>query len=284
MTPGAPPTSWPALDTALAAVLAALGTAPPRTGSVIVTVYGDAILPRGGSLALSDLLTLTRRLGAPEGVVRTAVSRLARNGLLHGRRTGRRSAYALTERGETEFRAAIPRIYGGPDPAWDGRLRLAFPTPGADRAALEAAGYASLVPGVMLSPAATPTDIPVLEAAGPPATLQRLAARTWPLARLADDYAQFSTLMAPLSPVPPADPLDAMAARTLLIHAWRRIALRDPHLPPALLPPDWPGAAARHLCTTLYSALAAGSEAWLDRASSGDGELPAGPDPRGRWR
>lgn len=273
------PASWPALDT----VLAALSTAPSRTGSVIATIYGDAILPRGGALALSDLLTLMHRLGAAQGVVRTAVSRLAKNSLLQGQRTGRRSAYALTPQSQIEFRAASPRIYGAPDPGWDGRLRLAFPAPGTDRSALDAAGYASLVPGVLLSPNAVAIEEPVLEATGPAAALQQLAARTWPLSRLANDYATFSATMAPLAPIPSITPLDAMAARILVIHAWRRIALRDPHLPAGLLPPDWPGASARRLCTTLYRDLAAGSEAWLDAASAGQHPLPPGADPTVRF-
>jgi phenylacetic acid degradation operon negative regulatory protein len=40
--------------------------------------------------------------------------------------------------------------------------------------------------------------------------------------------------------------------RTLLIHAYRRVLLRDPLLPPALLPLDWPGAAAYALCRDFY--------------------------------
>lgn len=34
---------------------------------------------------------------------------------------------------------------------------------------------------------------------------------------------------------------DAFTARILLIHHYRRVVLRDPLLPSALLPADWPG-------------------------------------------
>ena len=40
--------------------------------------------------------------------------------------------------------------------------------------------------------------------------------------------------------------------RTLLIHAYRRVLLRDPQLPATLLPLDWPGAAAYALCRDFY--------------------------------
>jgi DNA-binding transcriptional regulator PaaX len=39
-------------------------------------------------------------------------------------------------------------------------------------------------------------------------------------------------------------PEQAFVVRTLLIHKCRRVLLRDPRLPAALLPLDWPGAAA----------------------------------------
>ena len=270
---------WPAFDQ----LLAALSTTPARTGSVIVTIYGDAILPRGGSLALADLLALMARLGAPNGVVRTAVSRLAKDGLVEGRRVGRRSAYALTSRGRTEFRAAIPQIYGTGRPNWDGHLRLAFPEPGTDRTPLDQAGFALIAPGVLLSPNPAPPGSPSLNASGPVETLQRLAARAWPLASLGEHYKAFAANFAPLHPVPPTTPLDAMAARTTLIHAWRRIALRDPHLPQSLLPPNWPGLQARSLCIDLYTALTPASEAWLDQASADTIPLPTGPIPTARF-
>jgi phenylacetic acid degradation operon negative regulatory protein len=271
---------WPALDD----VLAKLSTAPARTGSVIVTVYGDAVLPRGGSIALSDLLTLMARLGAPGGVVRTAVSRLAKVGLIEGRRVGRRSAYALTARGTAEFRAAVPRIYGRGQREWDGQLRLAFPEPGTDRTPLDNAGFALLAPGILVSPHDAPADLPWLQATGAPDTLQRLAARAWPLDRLGTLYQNFVEVFGPLAHTPAVSPLDAMAARIMLIHAWRRIALRDPDLPSGLLPAGWPGIQARSLCIELYTALAEPSESWLDQASCGDAPMPAGPNPASRFR
>lgn len=273
------PQNWPAFDQ----VLATLSTGPSRTGSVIVTVYGDAILPRGGSLALSDLLMLMQRLGAPGGVVRTAVSRLAKEGLIEGRRVGRRSAYALTAHSLAEFRAAIPPIYRGASPSWDGQLRLAFPEQGADRSTLEQAGFALLAPGVLVSPHPGPPCTPWLQTSGPADTMRRLAARAWPIGKLGEAYSRFCAVFAPLQPLPVIAPIDALAARIVLIHAWRRIALRDPHLPAALLPPDWPGAKARALCVALYALFAPLSEAWLDQASGGETKLPPGPDPVARF-
>ena len=70
--------------------------------------------------------------------------------------------------------------------------------------------------------------------------------------------------------------IDAFTARILLIHHYRRVVLRDPLLPTALLPADWPGRAARQLCGEIYRGLLPASEQWLDRnASNENGPLPA---------
>jgi phenylacetic acid degradation operon negative regulatory protein len=68
---------------------------------------------------------------------------------------------------------------------------------------------------------------------------------------------------------------DAFIARILLIHYYRRVVLRDPLLPAALLPADWPGRAARSLCGEIYRGLLPASEQWLDRNGLNEnGPLP----------
>jgi phenylacetic acid degradation operon negative regulatory protein len=271
----------------LAGLLAALRDAPSRTGSVIITLYGDAIAPRGGELALASLLELMAALGANGGVVRTAVSRLSRDGWLEGHRDGRRSFYRLSRRGILESSEAGPRIYGPLDSAWNGQLRLAFAEAGVERTMLEQAGYALLAPGVLAAPDTAltpPPGIPALLSRGTPETMRTLAARAWPVARVGTGYSGFVELFSGLDGLTASlQPLDALAARTLLIHEYRRVTLRDPRLPAGLLPADWPGAAARTLCVKLYRTLATASERWLDTAENRSGPLPGGPDPAARF-
>jgi len=53
------------------------------------------------------------------------------------------------------------------------------------------------------------------------------------------------------------------------------VVLRDPLLPTALLPQNWPGGAARELCGDIYRRLLPASEQWLDRnATNETGPLP----------
>ena len=271
----------------LAGLLAALRNAPSRTGSVIITIYGDAIAPRGGELALASLLELMAALGANGGVVRTAVSRLARDGWLEGRRDGRRSFYRLSRRGELESAKAGPRIYGPLDSPWNGQLRLAFAEAGVERTMLEQAGYALLAPGVLTAPDTAlvpPPGIPALLSQGTPEAMRALAARAWPVRRVGAGYAGFVELFAGLDGLAARlQPLEALAARVLLIHEFRRVTLRDPRLPPGLLPVGWPGIAARTLCARLYGTLVPPSERWLDAAENRSGPLPRGPDPTARF-
>ena len=56
----------------------------------------------------------------------------------------------------------------------------------------------------------------------------------------------------------------------------RRLLLRTPELPDALLPAEWPGQKARLLCKALYRRLAPASERHLDRCLVlADGTIPS---------
>jgi phenylacetic acid degradation operon negative regulatory protein len=269
---------WPALT----GLLATHSAGPPRTRSLILTVYGDALTPRGGEAALTALLTLMRRIGLTDGVVRTALSRLTAEGWLDRTRTGRTSFYRLAPRGVHEFAAATPRIYGPLSQPWNGQLRIVFTDTANNRASLEQSGYALVAPSVLVAPeyAEAPTDAICLSATGEPEAVQSLARRAWPLAALAHSYSRLLGMFTPLAAEATAlPPLEALVTRVLLIHEYRRIALRDPHLPAALLPKHWPGFTARHLCISIYAALAPASERWLDGVENASGPLPRGPDP-----
>jgi phenylacetic acid degradation operon negative regulatory protein len=70
-------------------------------------------------------------------------------------------------------------------------------------------------------------------------------------------------------------PLNAFIIRTLLIHEYRKIHLRDPVLPRSLLPDDWVGTRAYELCRELYSYVFDSAETYLStEASRLRGELP----------
>ena len=101
---------------------------PMRAGSLIVTIYGDAIVPRGGSLWLGSLLDMMAGFGVEPGLVRTAVSRLVADGWFERTRIGKQSYYRLSQWGGAEFATATSRIYRPAEPPWSGEIEVAIIT------------------------------------------------------------------------------------------------------------------------------------------------------------
>jgi phenylacetic acid degradation operon negative regulatory protein len=267
---------------------------PIRAWSWIVTIYGDVVVPRGGELALSSLLAICAALGIEGGVVRTALTRLAADGLIERRRVGRNSFHRLAPRMADEFARATERIYFATPQRWSGAWRLAILPAGGEgpeREALRLAGYGDIAPNVLIAPLGTggrlysgreplPGPAILLDATGAAADGPALATRAWNLARLAEDYRAFLATFAPLEAAFVAGSavgdLEALALRIRLVHAYRRIALKDPLLPDELLPAGWPGHEARRTCASIYRRVREPSERWLDRhGASAQGPLPS---------
>ena len=76
---------------------------------------------------------------------------------------------------------------------------------------------------------------------------------------------------------PSPSPLQAFVVRTLLVHEYRRVRLRDPQLPTELLPDDWPGAQAYALCRDFYRAAGPLAETHLAEIVGADGKSRPAP-------
>jgi phenylacetic acid degradation operon negative regulatory protein len=268
----------------LARIVDQLKREPSRTGSIVITVFGDAIVPRGGSVWLGTLLKFFEALDIDGSVVRTAMSRLAADGWLEREKVGRNSFYRLAASGHKTFEAATRHIYDPPTSDWSGRFELLLISKAADRdasrEALRNAGFGSPVPGVWVAPSGVPVPEEAasairLEVSAEDASGRRLLAESWPLDHTADAYLKFIKAFEPLrtwlSRRAGLSELDAFTARILLIHHYRRVVLRDPLLPSTLLPKKWPGNAARTLCGEIYRAVLPASEQWLDHHGLNEG-------------
>jgi len=251
-----------------ATIAALLERTRVRAGSLIITVFGDTVVPRGGSIWLGSLIRLMAAFTMSERLVRTGVYRLSREGWLASHSRGRKAYYHLTPSGIATFAEADRRIYAAEGPPWDGDWTLLHMAPaltGARRQALKAhldwSGYGQLCPNLFIHTGRRP--VPGL--AGPeavvfyanlagqlPAAAPRdVAALAWDLDRLNAAYATFTASFAGFEPAF-ASSEDAFILVTLMIHEYRRILLRDPQLPGELLPPGWAGHGARDLAARLY--------------------------------
>lgn len=269
----------------------------PTSTSLIVTVFGDSILPHGGTVWLGSLIHIMAMFGLNDRGVRTAVFRLAKDGWLAPTQIGRRSYYALTESARLRFQAAHRAIYAAAPRQWDGTwtavLTGLLATDARDRLRdeLRWQGFGQVLPGLLVHPAPDEpalrqtlhdarAAVPVMSATGKEwgqrDTIGQIVQRAWNLDELAGRYDTFLTNFRPfLSQTGDATDAACLVLRTLLIHEYRRILLRDPLLPDELLPPHWPGSAARLLCRNLYRLLQDGAErCLLANVETADGALP----------
>lgn len=277
----------------------------PKARSVIITVIGDSIMHHGGCAALGSMIALCAPLGLNERLVRTSVFRLAKENWLVAERIGRRSYCRVTDEGRRRIEAAHGRIYHRTGQPWDRHwtfIIVNFAGMPAARSRglrndLRWQGFGQLASGVMLHPDPDEAALRTLlvESRAGRRTLafrstaeswisaeaQRdLIERAWDMKRLAADYKTFLATFHPvwqrLARAEAPDPQTCFAVRTLLMHAYRRVLLRDPKLPDELLPANWPGTAARILCRDLYKLVQEPAERFLmARLHTAEGPAPA---------
>jgi len=267
---------------------------PIRGGSLLITIFGDSIAPRGGAITLGSLISLAQPFELTERLVRTSVARLATDGWLMARRDGRRSEYRLSPVGLERFAQATQRIYGEIPSTWDRQWTLLIlqPTAGGRRQdvrnELRWLGFGQISPGLFAHPnwsieeartalsgiaGAANALLLKSESEGSDAD-RRLVASGWNLGDLTRRYRRFVAMFSPVSEALASGnnvDLTAPAAfviRTLLIHEYRKIHLQDPLLPPTLLPADWVGATAYDLTRRLYAAVFAAAESYLSNTAS----------------
>lgn len=275
---------------------------PIRASSLIITLYGDAIEPHGGTVWLGSLIKALEPMGINERLIRTSIFRLTKEGWLSADKVGRRSYYSLTGSGRRRFEKAFKRVYSATVPAWDGEWCLVVLSQlSADRRKqvreeLEWMGFGAISPTVLASPRCDMTEVNtslqdmnaledsiVFETRSQEVLASRAlrlqVRESWGIEELGKHYSQFITLFRPLwQALKEQDslrPEDCFLARTLLVHEYRRLLLRDPQLPDELLPGDWEGRAARQLCRNIYRLVFAPAEDWLNEVlETADGPLP----------
>lgn len=251
--------------------------------SMIVTIYGDIVVPRGGVLWMGSLIEICTQFAITETQVRTAVSRLVNAGRLIGIRDGRRSYYQLADSARDEFDLAARLLFEPIQPA-DGWTILHARDPASETMKRER--FAALGSGLFIRPnhahlAAAPAGIAFNAALtqGAP-DMSELARSLWPLDTYAAEYRSFIDRFSPLiEDLRHGDHRygqDTVFMRLLMVHLYRHVLLADPLLPAEALPAGWPGAEARQLFASAYLALSGHADTEIGRLFEGrEAPLPS---------
>lgn len=242
-----------------------------RVWSLVITAFGDLVQHRGGEISTARLGQLLGRVGVEPGTLRTALSRLGRDGWVKSERKGRTSHYRLSGQGLARFAPATTRIYAPPrtGPVSNWTMRLTLTTSGASR--------------VRLCPADEAGKADEAGEAGDCCVVGDLT-NISPAYRASLMSAQHRAALAALATDLNAleqdinGALDSAAARLLLIHRWRRIVLRFPEIPAELMPTDSPLLDPRGRVADVYKRISPATETWLDTPNAtpntGSGGMP----------
>ncbi|MBL4802867.1 MAG: phenylacetic acid degradation operon negative regulatory protein PaaX [Emcibacter sp.] len=275
---------------------------PLRVGSLIITVYGDLLALRGGTVWLGSVIKLLEPLGINARHVRTAVSRLNKDNWISPHQVGRKSYYSLTDSGWRKFRNATPQIYAGPPSDWDQSWTLVIlpdhKNINKDLAIKELGwlGFGKIAKGILAHPMPDMRplertldglnirdEVIILHQASHELTsssaLDIMVQDCWKLEELSTKYRKFLEKYRPilqqLSTGDIPGEMECLLIRILMVHKYRKILLRDPRLPDMLMPAHWEGNAAYELCRDIYQLLLKKSEDCLDNImETEEGPLP----------
>ncbi|EXG33274.1 paaX-like family protein [Acinetobacter sp. 263903-2] len=273
--------------------------------SLISTIFGDSVLHRGGNISLASLIQLLELFGFNDRAVRTSVFRLVKNDWLCSDKIGRTSFYRITDSSRSTYLQAEQRIYNDQmkewDHYWDLILMSSLDTENKAllKKELEWLGFANISTNLIAYPGCNRIELQrllvdlnmseqvvVFKAEtlqlfnNSVDTIGRMLRTNWPIDELRQRYLQFLDIFREIGVLlmqenEQLEPVQAFQIRTLLIHYYRRILLKDPALPLELLPTDWPAISARTLSMNIYKKVfEPADEYFLSVAATAEGPMP----------
>lgn len=270
--------------------------------SLIVTVFGDLITQHGNWIWLGSLIEALKPLGISERLVRTSVYRLVQNDWLMSKKIKKNSYYSFTEEAKRHYDRAANRIYTAEQPEWDGSWLLVLPVFVEDdkkeqlQKELAWLGFSPLSTGVWAHPSIgkealeeTLAQMELLEKVivfnsttyqnTSQKTLKQLVQERWNIEELAESYQlildKYRPLLLNILEKDKPTPQQAFLIRTLFIHEFRRVLIKDHELPDSMLPYDWPGFETIELAEKLYGLLAKDSISYVvENLKNPQGYLP----------
>ncbi len=201
---------------------------PLKLWSVIVSCLGDA--SHCGQAEVSGLVlsALVERIGLQPQAMRVALHRLKRDGWVDSRREGRVGFHRLTDMGLAQMRAVSGRIYGPPATASPWHL-VGLPPDAPDGFAL----LPEALSAVPISRSFALVSGPIDHVPDDWLVTSRVqdGLPDWVRGTVAEaacevEFAAFEAAVASIGALPD-DAMDRFALRVLVLHGWRRLALRS---------------------------------------------------------
>ncbi|MCG8346820.1 MAG: hypothetical protein MI924_03435 [Chloroflexales bacterium] len=266
------------------------------TQFVIFNLFGDYIMPRGGSIWTYKLLHLLELLNVSERAARSTLSRMKKEGWLVTRKSGRQTQHVLTRRGRAILEQGNQRIFETPSERWDGQWRLVVYSLPEEKRELRNQlrkkllwyGFGNLAPGTWIAPHDWRRELEdILDdlAMRQYVTLftvtqtgytsnAELVQRCWNIPEIEREYqvfvdhynTEYRTAQAQFDSAGGVDlaPEDCFVRRFWLTYDFQPFPRKDPNLPMELLPDNWIGASARNLFTNYRRLLSRGMGDFID--------------------
>lgn len=255
--------------------------------ALLLTVLGEFVLPAGGSVWTSSLVTAAGELDIHEKNARQAIARIGEEGLIQSARHGRSVRWSLTAAGQQLLESGAARIYqfGSVDIPWGGEW-LVVHCPISEsrrsdrnrlRTQLAFLGFGELSANLFTSPhieresalRLVLRELGLLEECfvfrseiGSEAERTRLVGQAWDLEQLAKAYSGFDLTYQDRVVI---DGGGAFRSTVELVHDWRRFPFTDPELPAELLPSPWAGHVSAKLFRGLRDRWSDDAQGWFSR-------------------
>lgn len=224
-----------------------------RVWSLMISLFGDLARNEGDVIDGPILSAIMAAMDVRPEAARVALHRLRKDHWITSQKQGRTARHSLTPEGRAQSQAASARIYAAPDDLAKGwqMVLLEKDTP----QGFENVGFTMVQPRLYVGPAnlVAPQDGLVVEGKDAPDWLKRQLEPDL----LEESYLQLRIALENATRFLPKardlTPLEIAALRCMIVHNWRRLALKHPALPRPLMRDDWPGLSCHILVADLLA-------------------------------
>ena len=195
---------------------------PIKVWSLLVTIFGDLSEAHGGFLTSKQLNGLFDAFDIQSGALRVALHRLRKEGWIESERIGRISRFKMTEQAQKETDKAQSVVYRAPSDHLASWVFVVSNSP-LPSGAVRLNKVMACLPEAKAEELADAWVMPAPQSPMPSWLADRALSR-----ELRENVAKLAGIVDQMENATQSeDPYQRMALRLLILHQWRRVALRD---------------------------------------------------------